>query len=244
MQRGRSRADARRGPRIAVLPSTPAAIVPAAGRGERAGTSPDRPKQFIRLGGRALFLWAVDAVTQAGCSPVVLVVPDDLMELASAEAPDGVVLTAGGATRQDSVWNGLKVVTSEIVVVHDAARPMATAALVESVVAALDDSTDAVVAAVPVDETLKLVRDGDLVSETIDRSLLWRAQTPAAFRTDVLRAAHERAHADAFVGTDESQLVERYGRTIRVVPGTRDNLKVTFPEDFSVVEAMIETRLA
>jgi 2-C-methyl-D-erythritol 4-phosphate cytidylyltransferase len=170
----------------------------------------------------------------------VLVVPEALFELARAEAPDDVLLTAGGPTRQESVWNGLQHVDTEAVVVHDAARPMVTPQLVIDVVSALDADTDAVVAAVPVDETLKLVLDGSTVAETIDRSKLWRAQTPAAFRTSVLRAAHEKANAEAFIGTDESQLVERNGGSIKVVPGTRDNLKVTFAEDFSVAEAMFK----
>ena len=168
-------------------------------------------------------------------------VPPDLLDLARAEAPDDVLLTPGGATRQDSVWNGLQLVTSGSVIVHDAARPMVTADLVRSVLDALDEEeVDAVVAAVPVDETLKLVRHGQTVTETVDRSSLWRAQTPAGFKTDALRSAHERANADGFVGTDESQLIERYGGSVKVVPGSRDNLKVTFPEDFSVAEAMFE----
>ena len=192
------------------------------------------------MGGRALFLWAVDALRTAGCSPIILVVPPDLIELARLEAPDDVTLTPGGATRQDSVWNGLQHVDAQSVVVHDAARPMVTADLVRSVLDALDSETDAVVAAVPVDETLKLVRDGQTVSETVDRSKLWRAQTPAAFKTASLRRAHERANDEGFVGTDESQLIERYGGEVKVVSGTRDNLKVTFPEDFAVAEAMFE----
>ena len=194
----------------------------------------------MSLGGRTLYLWAVDALRGAGCSPIILVVPPDLVDVARSDAPDDITLVEGGATRQDSVWNGLQMVTSDFVVVHDAARPMVTSRLIESVVSALDDASDAVVAAVPVDETLKRV-DRNTVVETIDRSVLWRAQTPAVFRTKSLRAAHERAHADGFLGTDESQLVERYGGAIKVVPGTRDNLKVTFPEDFAVAEAMIKT---
>jgi 2-C-methyl-D-erythritol 4-phosphate cytidylyltransferase len=185
-------------------------------------------------------LWAVDALRAAGCSPIVLVVPEPLIDLARLDAPSDLVLTPGGATRQDSVWNGLQHVSTEAVVVHDAARPMVTSRLVKDVLDALDDATDAVVAAMPVDETLKLVLDGTTVTETIDRSKLWRAQTPAAFKTRSLRAAHEKAHADGFVGTDESQLIERAGGSIKVVPGTRDNLKVTFAEDFAVAEAMLE----
>ena len=170
----------------------------------------------------------------------MVVVPEPLFDLARQEAPSDVVLTAGGPTRQDSVWNGLQHVSTDVVIVHDAARPMVTSRLVEDVLAALDDVTDAVVAAVPVDETLKLVLDGATVTETIDRSKLWRAQTPAAFKTRALRDAHQKALADGFVGTDESQLIERIGGSIKVVPGTRDNLKVTFAEDFSVAEAMLE----
>ena len=187
-----------------------------------------------------MFLWAVDALREAGCSPIVVVVPDDLLDLARESAPPDVELVGGGPTRQDSVWNGLQKVKNEVVVVHDAARPMVTSDLIRSVLEAFDDTTDAVVAAVPVDETLKRVHDATVV-ETVDRATLWRAQTPAAFRTGSLVAAHERAVSDAFVGTDESQLIERYGGSIKVVPGTRDNLKVTFPEDFAVAEAMFQT---
>jgi 2-C-methyl-D-erythritol 4-phosphate cytidylyltransferase len=80
------------------------------------------------------------------------------------------------------------------------------------------------------------------VTETVDRSSLWRAQTPAAFRTEKLKEAHRRALADSFVGTDESQLIERYGGVVKLVTGTRANLKITFPEDFAVAEAMMRSR--
>ena len=157
-------------------------------------------------------------------------------EIAPADFDAAWVDCVGGPTRQDSVWNGLQHVESEIVVVHDAARPFVTPELIKSVIEGLG-TADACVAAVPVDETIKKVQD-DTVLETVDRSSLWRAQTPAAFKTAALRAAHEQAHAESFVGTDESQLIERYGGRIKIVPGTRNNLKVTFPEDFAVAEAM------
>ncbi len=195
----------------------------------------------MSLGGRALFVWAVDALRESGCSPIVVVVPEDLMDLARAAAPADVELVAGGATRQHSVAHGLNSIESEVVVVHDAARPLVTPVLIRAVVDALDSGVDAVVAGVPVDETLKRVDDG-VVLETVDRSALWRAQTPAAFSSTALKDAHRRAHDEGFVGTDESQLIERYGGSIQIVPGTRDNLKVTFPEDFAVAEAMIEVR--
>lgn len=169
-----------------------------------------------------------------------------MVETARSLLPDdhAVEITEGGPTRQDSVSNGLAFVETEGVVVHDAARPFVTAELVRSVMDALGDA-DAVVAAVPVDETLKrahLDEDEMSVAETVDRSELWRAQTPAAFRTEKLKEAHRRARGDAFTGTDESQLIERYGGVVKIVSGTRANLKITFPEDFALAEAMMRTR--
>ncbi len=106
------------------------------------------------------------------------------------------------------------------------------------------NDVDAVVPGIPMDETIKEVGEDDRVLRTVDRSSLWRVQTPAAFRTAVLKEAHGHADAQSFVGTDESQLVERFvdGR-IKIVPGRRDNLKITFPEDLAVAEAMLEGRL-
>lgn len=188
-----------------------------------------------------LFTWAVEALQGAGCDPVILVVPSDLADLAEEEET-GALIAAGGPTRQDSVWNGLQLVDTGIVVVHDAARPLVDAALVRNVIGGLSEGVDACLAAVPVDETLKRSQDGSRVLETVDREQLWRSQTPAAFRTDSLRRAHIAAHEDGFTGTDESQLIERIGGGVRVVPGSRANLKVTFPEDFAIAEAMLDAR--
>ena len=187
-----------------------------------------------------MFHWAIDVVVAAGCDPIILVVPDSHMDLARDLAPDvnGLRLVAGGPTRQASVANGLAVVDTDAVVVHDAARPFAGRELVADVIVALDDG-DAAVAAVPVDETLKRVADDAVVVETIDRSVLWRAQTPAAFRMASLKEAHRRAEDENYTGTDESSLVERYGGVVRIVRGHRDNLKITFPEDLALAEAMI-----
>ena len=149
---------------------------------------------------------------------------------------------AGGDARQDSVGNGLEHVITERVVVHDAARPMAGAELVRALIAELD-SAEAVLAAVPVDETLKYVEEGRVL-QTVDRTKMWRSQTPAAFRTAALKEAHRRAAEEGFVGTDESQLVERYGGRVRVVRGSRANVKVTFPEDFALAEAMLKAGLS
>lgn len=176
------------------------------------------------------------ALDSYGCAPIVLVVPVGEVARASdaTAGMDGVVVTEGGATRQESVARGLALVTTDRVVVHDAARPFLTAELIERVVAALLDA-DGAIAAVPADETMKRV-EGERVVETLDRSGVWRAQTPQAFHTAILRSAHERAATDVIVATDDAQLVERVGGTVRVVEGDRRNVKLTYAEDFDAAE--------
>jgi 2-C-methyl-D-erythritol 4-phosphate cytidylyltransferase len=170
----------------------------------------------------------------------VLVVPQESIGEATriAGGNDSVVVAPGGASRQESVANGLELVRSDVVVVHDAARPLATPELVRAVLAPLD-GTEGAVAAVPVDETLKLVESGR-VSATVDRTGLWRVQTPQAFDAARLRAAHGSAARDGFDATDDAQLIERQGGRVVVVEGSRRNIKITYPEDFELAEALLE----
>jgi 2-C-methyl-D-erythritol 4-phosphate cytidylyltransferase len=161
------------------------------------------------------------------------------MDEARALVGANALVVAGGATRQASVYAGLQHVASTYVVVHDAARPLASSALVETVVAAAGRA-DGAVAALPVDETLKRVVEGR-VDTTIGRSGLWVSQTPQAFATDILRAAHEKARTGAVDATDDAQLVEELGGTIVIVEGERSNLKLTLPADFAVAEALLKS---
>ena len=219
---------------------TPAAILAAGGIGERARRNPsETPKQFRPLAGRPVIQWPLEALIHAGCDPIVVVLPGQWITMAEEMLTGPQLLFAiGGATRQESIHNGLELVKSESVVVQDASRPLISAELIQKVIAGLETS-DAVIAAVPMDETLKRGADG-LVVETVDRSDIWKAQTPAAFRTRVLRDAHERAVAEDFVGTDEAQLIERYGGRVSLVVGSRRNLKITWAEDFELVEALLQ----
>lgn len=156
-----------------------------------------------------------------------------------------LLVTTGGPSRQESVGRGLELVDTETVVVHDAARPFAPAQLVTEVIATLQRTgVEAVVPGIAMDETLKVVdSQEDLVLRTVDRTGLWRVQTPAAFQTAALKDAHSRARAEGFIGTDESQLVERFaGGRVMIVAGRRDNLKITFPEDLALAEAMLGLR--
>lgn len=168
-------------------------------------------------------------------------VPEEhLSEAAALLESQDVVLTSGGKTRQASVVSGLDEISAEIVVIHDGARPLVTSDLIGRVLEPLDRYDGAIVG-IPMDDTLKQA-EGEEVLRTVDRSQLWRVQTPQAFRTDVLRRAHERAQKERFVGTDDSALVERDGGSVKLVTGSRLNVKVTYPEDFALAEALLEAR--
>jgi 2-C-methyl-D-erythritol 4-phosphate cytidylyltransferase len=205
-----------------------AAIVVAAGGGTRFGAA----KQFSTLAGIRLVDRAVAAAT-ASCDTVVLVLP-------AATSWDGAAVdavVAGGATRADSVRGGLAAVPAptEVVVVHDAARPLATPELFAAVIAAVRGGADAAVPAVALVDTIKRVDAAGRVHETVPREALVAVQTPQAFRVDALRAAHA-AGGDA---TDDAALVEAAGGTVVVVPGDDRNLKVTTALDLIVVAALL-----
>lgn len=189
-----------------------------------------------------MIAWALSVLLESGCRPVIGVVPQEHLDLASSALgeSDDVALVAGGATRRQSVDKGLELVETDRVLLHDAARPFVTVDAVGRVIDALHD-VDGVVTAVVLDETVKRVRDW-IMMETIDRTKLYRVQTPQAFHTQVLRRAHQRAHSEGFEGTDDAELVERYGGRIAVVAGSRANIKLTFAEDFRVAESMLGIR--
>jgi 2-C-methyl-D-erythritol 4-phosphate cytidylyltransferase len=206
------------------------AVVVAAGSGARFGG----PKQLCELGGRRIVDRAVD-VARATCDAVVLVVPPD----ADWTVPD-VHAVAGGATRSASVRAGLAALgpAIEIVVVHDAARPLADEALFDRVIAAVRDGADGAVPGVPIADTVKQVDAEGTVTGTIPRDALVAVQTPQAFRADVLRAAH----ASRPEGTDDAAVVEALGGRVVVVAGLADNFKITEPADLDRAGAVLARR--
>ena len=175
------------------------------------------------------------AAAASSCDGVVVVLPPGC----AWDGPPVEVAAPGGASRSESVRAGLAAVpaTAGIVVVHDAARPLASPALFAAVVAAVRAGADGAVPGLPVVDTLKRV-DGERVVETVPRQTLVAVQTPQAFRAGALRAAHA-ADADA---TDDAALVEAAGGTVVVVPGEPDNLKVTTPHDLARAAFLIQER--
>jgi 2-C-methyl-D-erythritol 4-phosphate cytidylyltransferase len=202
-------------------------IVVAAGRGDRFGA----PKQFCDLAGERVVDRSVATAT-AVCDAVIVVLPDAM----PWDGPRVDAAVVGGATRSDSVRAGLTVVPDdvEVVVVHDAARPLASSELFAAVIAAVRDGADAAVPGVAVADTLKRV-DGSRVVETVARDDLVAAQTPQAFRVSVLRSAH----ADGDDASDDAALVEAAGGRVVVVPGDPANLKITTPTDLVVATAAL-----
>ena len=167
-------------------------------------------------------------------------VPEPHLETARSALDPSATCIAGGATRQASVRAGLSRVTSTVVVVHDAARPFASATLIPQLLRRLEDHEGAI-AARPVDETLKRVR-GDEAIETVDRASLWISRTPQAFRTEALERAHARALAEGFEATDDAQLIEHDGGSVAVVLDTGMNLKVTSPDDLRLAGELAKAR--
>jgi 2-C-methyl-D-erythritol 4-phosphate cytidylyltransferase len=218
------------------------ALIVAAGRGERLGSG--RPKALVTVAGRPMLQWSVDALSAvARVERIVVALPADAID----EAPSGTIGVAGGEVRSESVR--LALVASgggDPVIVHDAARPLASTELFERAVAELAESgADAVIAATPVADTIKEVgEDGRSVARTLDRTRLWAVQTPQVFR----RAALERALADATDGllaqaTDDAWLIERAGGLVRVVEAPPENLKVTTVTDLHVAELLLSERM-
>lgn len=208
------------------------AIVVAAGRGDRFGGT----KQFVTVGGARVVDRSV-AVARRACDAVVVVLPAG--ERWTGEPVAAAV--AGGATRSESVRAGLAVVAddADVVVVHDAARPLASRSLFDAVVAAVHAGADAAVPAIPIADTVKRV-DGGRVLETVARDDLVVVQTPQAFRASALRDAHARS-GDA---TDDAALVEQAGGRVVIVPGERHNLKITDPDDVRIANALLHDEAA
>jgi 2-C-methyl-D-erythritol 4-phosphate cytidylyltransferase len=206
------------------------AVVVAGGSGQRFG----QLKQFSLLDGRPVVEWAV-AACRASSAGVVLVVPRGTLD-PLAHGADAVV--EGGTTRAESVSRGLAAVPddADVIVVHDAARPLASEALFRAVIDAVTSgAADGAIPGVPVSDTIKVVDGTQAVTATLDRSVLVAVQTPQAFGADILR----RAHAGGGEATDDAALVEALGATVRVVPGDPQNLKITTPADLGLAEHLL-----
>ena len=214
-------------------------LVVAAGTGKRFGG----PKQFAYLQGKPVLEWTLERFqAHDAVDDIVLVLPDEQdLKHYRMRYPKIVDIVRGGEKRQDSVWQGfrlLKEAETEVVLVHDGARPLASSGLISRIIAATR-VLGAVVPVLPVEETVKEVREGSVV-RTVDRTWLTRAQTPQGFLYPLLKQALELARKDRFVGTDEASLAERAGIRVGAVDGEPRNIKITTPVDLKMAEALLD----
>jgi 2-C-methyl-D-erythritol 4-phosphate cytidylyltransferase / 2-C-methyl-D-erythritol 2,4-cyclodiphosphate synthase len=215
-----------------------AAILVAAGTGTRFGA--ELPKQFLMLAGKPVIRHAAEALA-AHVAVLQPVGEAELIEAALHGVAGCLPVIPGGPTRQDSVRAGLEALVAhapDIVLVHDAARPLIPPETIPALLAALREAPGAIPGA-PVADTLKRVVRG-VITETVSRSGLFRAQTPQAFRFPALLAAHRSGLTGA---TDDASLLEAAGQTVAVVPGSDDNIKLTYPEDLVRLERIMAVPL-
>lgn len=221
------------------------ALIPAAGSGSRAASR--APKQYAELAGRPMLWHAIRAVCVPPVESVrVILAPDDQAFAGhdwSAFGGKLQPLYCGGASRRDSVHNGLVASMNDMdaadwVLVHDAARPCLAQRDLHNLIQACEQDEVGGILAVPMADTVKRA-DGERIARTEDRAGLWLAQTPQMFRAGVLLQALRQARRPV---TDEASAVEQLGLKPRLVPGSRDNLKVTWPEDLALAEAILKGR--
>ena len=221
------------------------AIIPAAGSGSRFGGQ--TPKQFIEIAGAPIIIHTLRKFDE--CEDIAIVVAlrrEDVERFERRFAPtksENRFALAGGAERSDSILNALEAASEfrpEIVAVHDAVRPFVTPERISAVIARAREIGAAILAMLATD-TIKEVEDG-LIRRTLDRRRVWRAQTPQAFRYDLLMRANEEARASDLppaLATDDSFLVERLGAPVAVVEGMANNIKITTPEDLALAEKLL-----
>lgn len=226
------------------------ALIPAAGMGKRMGASIN--KQYLLLDGMPILARTLEVFER---SPLVdgifVVIPADEIPFCREQVVERFgfkkvrAIVTGGAERQQSVLNGLRAMEGtagedDVVLIHDGVRPFVTEDIL-SRAAAVAREHDGALVAVPAKDTVKVVENG-VITATPPRETLWLAQTPQAFRYGVIRAAHEVADAERFLGTDDAMLVERLGRQVRIVLGDYRNVKITTPEDMILAEAFLKEK--
>jgi 2-C-methyl-D-erythritol 4-phosphate cytidylyltransferase len=226
------------------------AIIVAAGSGIRMNEKVR--KQYLLLAGHPILSHTVRVFDACGAIDRILVaVPGEDFDfchqkiVAPLKLQKEVRLVAGGAVRQDSVYNGILAIEDKkgLVLVHDGVRPLIRPELLVACIEGASE-TGACSLGLPALETLKCVNSLGYIHRTFERETIWLAQTPQAFEYGLIRKAHETARRDGYSGTDDALLVERLGNKVKMIPGSRFNIKITTPEDLAIAEAMLQASVA
>lgn len=216
-----------------------AALVVAAGKGQRSGLNV--PKQFHNLAGKPLILYCLEAFESFSfISEIVLVLPAEFLHVTAvkkdlARFSKLSQIVAGGEERQDSVMNGLEALSPDVeyVAIHDGARPFPPKKATEQAILASQECGAAILA-IPVTDTVKQSDADGFILDTIARRALWLAQTPQVFRKDLIIEAHRETRRRGAALTDDAGAVQLLGRPVRLVEGSRNNIKITVNEDFEI----------
>ena len=223
---------------------TLAVIIPAAGSGSR--LQADIPKPFIEIAGASIIEHTIQKFLGVkGISHIVISTSakylDRAIKILDQTVPQNIKseVVQGGKERQDSIYNALQMIdSSDLVAVHDAVRPFITTNQIQQccTIAAQDGGA---IIAVPAKDTIKQVNHSHSILGTPDRSHLWQAQTPQIFKREIIKKAYHQAITDNFKGTDDASLAERIGATVKVVEGSRENFKITYPLDLQVANILL-----
>jgi 2-C-methyl-D-erythritol 4-phosphate cytidylyltransferase len=222
-------------------------LIPAAGVGKRMGS--DRNKLLLSLRGRPIIAWTLLAASASNAIRWIGIIsqPSDWQDLetivAGLNLSKAVQLIKGGATRQESVYNGLNALPpdAELVLIHDGARCLATPDLFDRCAATVRECPG-LIAAIPVKDTIKVVENG-IIQSTPDRKNLWAAQTPQGFNVKLLRECHAKGVDNNWEVTDDAALFEKCGYQVQIVSGEETNLKVTTPQDLAIAEFILNLRI-
>ncbi|BAZ15935.1 4-diphosphocytidyl-2C-methyl-D-erythritol synthase [Calothrix sp. NIES-4071] len=224
-------------------------LIPAAGMGKRMGS--DRNKLLLLLKERPIIAWTLLAAEASVEIKWIGIIsqptdwPDLNLILSSLNLSKPVQLIIGGATRQQSVYNGLKALPygAELVLIHDGARCLATPALFDRCAVTVRTCAG-LIAAIPVKDTIKVVDESGIINSTPDRKNLWAAQTPQAFDVKLLKQCHELGVKNGWEVTDDAALFEKCDINVKIVEGEETNLKVTTPQDLAIAEFILNQRKA
>lgn len=223
-------------------------IIVAAGKSRRMNSTVS--KQFIFIGGKPILAYTIDAFEKSSLiDKIVLVINEAEIEKCKKIIVNKynykklIKIVPGGKERQNSVFNGLKVLPSEtnLVAIHDGARFLITPDIIDRAVRDAYDS-NGVIVAMPIQDTIKETNSNKIISKTFNRDRLWAAQTPQVFPYSIIMKAHEKAREDNFFGTDDASLVERLGYEVDIVRGSVENIKITTNFDLILAEIILNKR--
>jgi len=222
------------------------ALIAAAGIGKRMNTKISKP--FIPIFGRPILAYTIEKFEQCTfIEKIFLIVNQEEKDLCLKEVilkynfSKVQNLIAGGETRQDSVYNGLKNLDADtdIVVIHDGARPLIEKSIIKESIEVAKEFSAAIVV-IPLIDTVKRSNKDFFINETLNRQEIWRAQTPQTFKYDVILSSYHQAYKDKFYSTDDAAIVEKYGHKVKMVIGSEENIKITTPFDIIIAENFLK----